>query len=147
MAIFFTVTLLVAVVGMSAVVALKRYELRSGRVFFSGARPRLSRFFGGVLIWIEGVLPATAARAARRVFVAGRSAARAAVVWSVLFVEHGLERTLHALRYKTSAPASSGEASPFLREVAEHKRKLLRRPRRKPAVEEPAPAQEHAESR
>jgi len=44
--------------------------------------------------------------------------------WSVLQVERMLEKTLHTLRHTTAARAD-GEASAFLREVAEHKKSLI----------------------
>jgi hypothetical protein len=43
----------------------------------------------------------------------------------VLYLEHRLERMLHTLRSSTDHQANRKEASPFLREVAEHKKKLL----------------------
>ncbi len=124
MATFFTITLLVSCAGMALLLWLKRYELRTGRVFFAQVRPAVGAFFGGALGWIEHVLPVLVAQQARRAYVWGRAQLRATVAWVIIFAEGLLERTLHVLRRKTNV-AHHGEASPFLREVAEHKKKLL----------------------
>jgi hypothetical protein len=125
MVLFFTSTLLIAAAGMISLLWLKRYELRTGRVFFAQVRPALGEFFGRGLLWIEGALPAAAGRALRRGWNLLRHLFHAAAALVVIVAEHALERLLQSLRYKTSAPGKSGEASPFLREVAEHKKKIL----------------------
>jgi len=108
---------------MIAILALKRYELRTNRVLFAQARPGLGGFFSGALVWVEQVLPALAAQLLRRAYVRARAAARAALAHGAIIADRLLERALHALRRGTLEPR--GEASPFLREVAEHKKKLL----------------------
>jgi hypothetical protein len=108
---------------MITVLWLKRYEIRTGRVFFVQVRPSAGAFFRGALGWVEHVLPALVAREIRRGYVWARIKLRAGVAWIIIVAEGLLERGLHLLRHKTNVPY--GEASPFLREVAEHKRKLL----------------------
>ncbi|HEV7449142.1 MAG TPA: hypothetical protein VGP13_01230, partial [Candidatus Paceibacterota bacterium] len=45
--------------------------------------------------------------------------------WVVIRLEQGLERALHTVRHTTTqAPRNGEETSAFLREVAEHKKKL-----------------------
>ncbi len=122
---FFTITLLLSCLGMLVLLWLKRYELRTGRMFFAGARPRLGEFFSRTLVWVEYALPALLAHAAKRLWRAARVLAHRTVAWVVVGTETLLERGLQVLRHKTDAPRQGGEASPFLREVAEHK-KILR---------------------
>lgn len=110
---------------MGALLGLKRYELRSGRVLLPGVRPGMGDFFARVLQWLGGALPGAVVRLARRGAHAALHTLHALAALVVIVAEHLLERALHALRYNTSAPSASGEASPFLREVAEHKKKLL----------------------
>jgi hypothetical protein len=121
--VFFTITLLLSCAGMIMLLALKRYELRTNRMLFAQVRPALGGFFSGALVWVERVLPALAAKQARRAYARARAAVRAAVAHGAIIADHLLERALHALRRGTLSPR--GEASPFLREVAEHKKKLL----------------------
>jgi hypothetical protein len=109
---------------MITLLSVKRYELRTNKVFFIQVRPGLGAFFSGALLWLEYVLPALAAYQARRLYALLRAWLRAGVAWVILATETLLERTLHVLRRKTEVPRH-GEASPFLREVAEHKKKLL----------------------
>lgn len=109
---------------MITLLSLKRYELRTHRVFFAPARPGLGTFFAGALVWLERVLPALIAREVRRGYAWARAQLRAAIAWGIIATERALERTLYVVRRKTSVPRH-GEASPFLREVAEHKKKLL----------------------
>jgi hypothetical protein len=123
MAVFLTATLVVSCAGMVAILWLKRYELSTGKVFFAGVRPELRTFFSRGLFWLEHALPALAAAWTRRAWVEARALARVALAHAAVEVDRLLERALRALRHKTLAP--HGEASPFLREVAEHKKKLL----------------------
>lgn len=110
---------------MGAILGLKRYELATGRVFMAGARPRLRAFFRRAFFFVERVLPNLAAHEARRVFGAARRVARAAAARGILFAEQNLERLLQSLRRLTAHhPRADTAASPFLREVAEHKKKL-----------------------
>jgi|GEM_PF-5474758 len=110
---------------MIIILSLKRYEMRTNRVFFAQARPRLGAFFSGALVWVEHVLPGLVARWGRRAYSWGRALLRAAVAWGILATEGLLERTLHVLRRKTSVPRHGKDVSPFLQEVAEHKKKLI----------------------
>lgn len=125
LALFFTVTLVISIVGMTAILWLKRYELASGRVLFASTRPRLRTFFRQTLFWFERVLPGLLSHEVRRLWNLARSAARAGLARAILLIERWLEEGLRALRQLTAhAPHAKGEASPFLREVAEHKKKL-----------------------
>lgn len=123
MVLFLTIVLLISCAGMALILFLKQRELRSGRVFFAGARPALSGFFSKVLT-VEKALPSVAGAVSRRAGASARAGFHAFAAWVVLHLERVLERALHVIRFKTSAPEAQGEASPFLREVAEYKKKL-----------------------
>lgn len=110
---------------MIIILSLKRYEMRTNKVFFAQARPRLGMFFSSALMWVEQVLPALIVHWGRRAYAQGRAVLRGAVAWGILATESLLERTLHVLRRKTSVPRHGRDVSPFLQEVAEHKKKLL----------------------
>ena len=119
----------VSVVGMGTVLALKRYELASGAVFFSAIRPRASDFFARLSAWLTKHLPAAAQHAARRGLERAQASVHRNIAKAIIATEFGLEKALRTVKDKTAAGRIPGEASPFLREVAEHKKKLLRRPR------------------
>jgi len=127
MALFFTITLALSVAGMLFLLAFKRYELSSGTVIFARGRPAISNFFRQTLWWVEKVLPTLMRAYSRRIMRWCKAALQRAIARSILWVEHTLEKILRSVREKTEAPRTPGEASAFLREVAEHKRKLSHR--------------------
>lgn len=126
MVLFFTILLCFSIVGLVSLLAIKRWELRTGNLLLAGARPHVSVASQNLLMWVERVLPQLLMQLMRRgaheasVFV-HRTAAH-----SLLWTEHMLERVLANLRGVTERPRSSKEASAFLREIAEHKRQLVR---------------------
>lgn len=126
MVLFFTTTLSVSIIGLVGLIVLKRFELETGHVVFLDFRPRFGSFFEQVLLWAEHILPTLARVWSRRALRAASARVHRGVARLVLFLEHGLERSLHFIRHSTDVRRSAGEASAFLREVAEHKKKLLR---------------------
>ena len=131
MVLFFIALLGISIVGMSAVLYLKRYELTTGKVFLAGARPRTHSFFHTLFVLVERVLPALLREQGAKAADWSVSFAHYATAKGVLFVEHSLEQVLHTVRQKTAPErVISGEVSPFLREVADHKKQLLRRSRK-----------------
>lgn len=125
MVLFFTATLLLSILGLVSLIALKRWELRTGGVLGGAVRPHVSQFSRTVLVWFERVLPALLRQNAARAGAVLRTALHRGVAQGVLHAEHGLERTLYLLRHTTEEKPMLGEASAFLREVAEHKKQLL----------------------
>jgi hypothetical protein len=123
MALFFTITLAISILGVCGVLWGKHWELTTGQVLLGSVRPRIDRFFQIVLFWIERVLPLLVRVYSRRAAAAALVALHRAFAWMVLEFERLLERTLHTVRHTTDA--KRGEASAFLREVAEHKKRLL----------------------
>lgn len=124
---FFTVTLGVSIVGLVALISVKRFEMATGTVLFGGLRPSLGAFFHRVLLWVERALPSIVAVLFHRLVEYGRWFLHHGIARGLLFLEHSLERVLSLVRYTTHPPLSHREASAFLREVAEHKKKLLRK--------------------
>ena len=124
MVLFFTVGLGISIVGMAGLLGFKRYELVSGHVIFASARPALGSFFKHAVWWVEKELPALVREYTRRTVHVCKVVLQRLIARSILSLEHGLERVLHTVREQTSRPRSPGQASAFLREVAEHKRNL-----------------------
>jgi hypothetical protein len=136
MVLFFMVMLGVSILGMVALLSFKRYELASGRVILASARPAIGTFCKHALWWVETVLPALVRVYTRRTIRYCKVTLQRAIARGILWVEHTLEQVLHTVREQTEASRVPGEASAFLREVAEHKRKLSRRTRKPRTVEE-----------
>lgn len=122
---FLTTVLCVAIVGLVSLLAVKRWELQSGRLLLSGIRPKAGYALGQGLHFVERGLPTFVRNLAVRGYATSRVLFHRLVAWSVLHAERALEKTLQVLRHTTTVRAE-GEASPFLREVAEHKKSLLK---------------------
>lgn len=125
MVLFFTTTLAVSIVGMISLLALKRHELNTGRIFMASSRPRMGAFFHRALMWVEHVLPGLVRVGIQNLYRAFRRLAHVAAAWIVIHLEQGLEAALSRIRHTTRAPIKrTDETSSFLRQVAEHKKKL-----------------------
>ena len=125
MIIFFIVTLGLSIAGLVSLLVLKRLELATGHIFFSGVRPRMGELFYRTLLWIERDAPALAQELVRSLYKNGRHMANPGAAPGILWLARASEQTLRTLRRTTAvAPRAGGEASAFLREVAEHKKKL-----------------------
>lgn len=126
MVLFLTALLVLSSLGMLLILILKRYELNTGHVLFEEMRPKVGGFFTRNLIWIEEALPSLFSEGAGRAYRYVRGKIERGAAFAVIFLEQGLIRVLRSIRKSTSAPKMSDtEASPFLREVAEHKKKIL----------------------
>ena len=131
MALFFTGLLALSIMGMVVLLGLKRFEMATGRVVLETARPSIGAFFYSILVWVERDLPKATHRLVERGVTTGKKVLQEGVAHSLLALEHGLEQVLGLLR-RTTAPTAatgSGQASAFLREVAEYKKKLLKQSR------------------
>ncbi len=124
MVIFFTALLAASIVGLVALIGLKRWEMQTGGVVLGSIRPKVGHFFHTCVVFVERTLPALARAALVRAALAARRGARAAVAWGVIVTERVLESTLARLRHKTDLPPGPRRQSDFLREVAEHKKKI-----------------------
>lgn len=126
MVLFFTITLLFSILGLMSLIGVKRWELITGGILGARVRPQLGNFFHQVLMWIERTLPRLLVSYTERVVRMIRSMVHRASAYLVLHAERWLERTLYVVRHKTDARRGMGEVSVFLREVAEHKKKLIK---------------------
>jgi hypothetical protein len=125
MVLFFTVSLGISIVGLVSLLAIKRWELRTGNLLLAGARPHVSVASQNVLVWFERVLPRLVLQLLRRGAHEARVLIHRTVAHSLIWAEHTLERVLASLRGVTERPRSNKQASAFLREIAEHKRQLV----------------------
>lgn len=132
-----TFILVFSSLAMGGLLYAKHWELTTGKLLFSGVRPRVTRTSARVLGAIEYRLPLICRRVARIGAYWLRMTAKDIVARILITVEHTLEAVLYNLKHGFAArkEASGQASSAFLREVAEHKRKLTRvtRLRRMPA--------------
>jgi hypothetical protein len=126
MVFFFISALGISLIAMVTLLAVKRYELASGRMLFAGVRPKTSAFFQIILQWGQKILPALALRYIERVWMLLRTKTQRAIAYSIVTFERTLESTLSAVRERTQGAHPDLEPSAFLREVADHKKSLLK---------------------
>jgi hypothetical protein len=127
MVLFFISTLCVSLLGLAGLLYAKHWELTTNKVLFADQRPQLANFFHTILFWVERVLPTLAHDYALLVWRATLRYMHTGVAYLVLKAEKLLERILHTLRHTTEVERGVGQASDFLRQVAEHKKKLKHR--------------------
>src|SRR3989344_3915184 len=124
MVVLLTALLCISLAGLACVLYAKHWEQTNGKLMMSRVRPKGGEVLGVGLNFIEHRAPALLRETALRGYAAARTLVHRTVAWAVLQVEQMLEKTLHTLRHTTAA-LSEGEASAFLREVAEHKKSLI----------------------
>jgi hypothetical protein len=129
-----TIALGVSILGLLSLLTLKRIEMRTGKVVFAGLRPGLRRFFHIILVVVEHVIPGVIKHVWRAILRFMRGGAQRMIARAILMFEMTLERVLHTVRTTSTAPQGHGEVSNFLREVAAHKRALLKRAPSKRAI-------------
>jgi hypothetical protein len=122
----FTLIILLAVslAGMLSLLVVKRYELATGNLIFAGSRPKLAKFSSRMVFLFGTAVPLYIRWQIGRLYRASASWVHKAVAHGTLRVEHWLETALNRVREKTAPTRSPGEASAFLREVGEYKKKL-----------------------
>jgi hypothetical protein len=109
---------------MAALLGAKHYELATGHLIFAGARPKLSKFSARMVFLFGTAIPLYVRWQAGRAYAAVKAWMHWAVAHGVLRVEKWLESILENVREKTAPAREPGEASAFLREVGEYKKKL-----------------------
>lgn len=125
MVLFFTITLAVSVVGLLALVGIKHWELQTGKVLLRTVRPSVGAFFGRIRDFSEDMAPDFLKDTLVRAYASVRRVVQRYLAWGLLLAERGVLKVLALLRYEPHHVAGSGgEASAFLREVAEHKKQL-----------------------
>ena len=120
---FFIALFCVSIAGLTAILCSKHWETTHGKLVMSGVRAKAGGMLGVGLNFVERRVPAILRDAARSGYAIARLLLHRGVAWLVLQVERVLEKTLHTLRH-TTQQRGDGEASAFLREVAEHKKQL-----------------------
>lgn len=126
MVLFFIVLLCVSAAGLVSIIVLKRWELSTGRILFGGVRPAAGEALSQALLFIEAKAPRLVRDRAKQLFVRARTTAHRATALGVLITERLLERVLRTLKGATH-PSRTESASEFLREVAEHKKSLIKK--------------------
>ncbi|HYF13230.1 MAG TPA: hypothetical protein VD928_02960 [Candidatus Paceibacterota bacterium] len=134
MVLFLIITLAVSLVGIILILSVKRYEMRTGKMFFRRSRPALAKPFRTSSLIIEHLLPLIARRSIERGAIALRITLGRFLAKVTLMIESILRRMLAAIHRFVEPRESGGPASAFLQEVAAHKRKLLRRAPEKRAI-------------
>src|SRR3989344_5890430 len=129
-----TIMLGVSIAGLLSLLALKRREMKSGRVIFGSVRPGLRKFFHTILVFVEQVIPVFFKHVLHNAFRLMRGGLERLIARAILMFEYTLEHVLHRVRQTSKPPQGSGEVSNFLREVAAHKRALLKRAPSKRAI-------------
>lgn len=124
MVLFFSTTLAVSVVGITTLILLKRWEMNTGYVLGARARPAIGEFFHRGLVWLEHAAPAILRRGLVKLYRKVRTLLQVSFARVVLYVERGLEKLLGFVRNATEVSHKEGEASEFLREVAEYKKQI-----------------------
>jgi hypothetical protein len=121
---FFTMMLVISILGIGALFVLKQIEVSTDSVLFKTVRPQINRFFKTCLVIVERVIPGLAKEGGVHVFRRARVAAQVALAHMALRLETFLHDTLHTMRVKLNPEQKRGEASPFLKEVGEYKKQL-----------------------
>lgn len=126
MVVFLTVLLCVSLSGLACVLYAKHWEEMHGKLMMSKVRPKAGEVLGAGLNFVERRAPALLRNTAAAGYAAARVLMHRSAAWSLLHLERMLEKTLHTLRHTTDK-AGGGEASAFLRDIAEHKKMLQER--------------------
>lgn len=121
---FFTITLIISIAGIAALMTIKQIELSTGMVVLGPLKRPINRFFRTILVLIERVLPALARESLAHVLETSRTALLKLVARGILWFETLLHDTLRLLREKLHPHHTRGEASAFLKEVGEYKKQL-----------------------
>lgn len=109
---------------MTLLLSVKYYELSTGRMVLGSARPKISKFAARMVFLFGTAVPLYLAWQVERGYKGLSGWLHKGVARFVVTLEHWLERVLHRVREKTTTARSPGEASAFLREVGEYKKKL-----------------------
>jgi hypothetical protein len=121
---------------MVLLLVLKRFELKSGRVIGGSLRPKVGEAAHNVLTWVEYRAPALAESVTRRTYRYVRSHLHRATAVGIVVAERGLERMLRGLRQNTGVTDTNKNASEFLREVAAHKKQIVKSAKKRAIYEE-----------
>jgi|SRR6185503_250085 len=124
MVLILIIVLYVSIAGMALLIGIKRWELKTGNVLASSLRPGVARMSHSTVVWGKQFPYFLHSYIIEKTPVV-RDAIHRLFARIILWVEHLLEQTLHTLRRGTTPQGEGAPVSDFLREVTEHKRKLL----------------------
>jgi hypothetical protein len=134
MTLFFFISLCVSAFGLVLLLGFKRYEMRTGRVVFARLRPAMRRVIHPIVLFVQYLLPFMARRSIAVTVRAARAGLTATLARVTLYLEATLARMLAAVQQAMQPRRGGGQASSFLQEVADHKRRLLKDPAEKRAI-------------
>ncbi|HVZ76289.1 MAG TPA: hypothetical protein VG934_03430 [Candidatus Paceibacterota bacterium] len=126
MTLFFTITLGASIIGLLAMLLIKSREMRTGRRIFARLRPAESGVLHSVVYFFEKTLPITIKYLVFRASEGLGALVKRTFARGILLFEYALEHMLVFIRDLTRPPHRGGPASPFLQEVADHKRELMK---------------------
>ena len=109
---------------MAALLSAKHYELATGHLIFANSRPKIAKFSARMVFLFGTAIPLYVRWQAERLYAAVNAWVHKTTAHGVVAVEHWLESVLKHVREKTAPDREPGEASAFLREVGEYKKKL-----------------------
>ncbi len=124
MVFYLIVLLAVSIVGMLVLIVVKRYELTTGNLILANSRPKLAKFSNRMVFLFGTAVPLYLRWQLGRLYRASTGWIHRAVARGVVNVERWLEGVLKNVREKTAPNRQPGEASAFLREVGEYKKKI-----------------------
>lgn len=127
-------SLCVSAILLLLLVSVKRYEMNTGRVVFLGMRKVVYRMLHPVVLFVQYLLPFLAKRSLSLTAQAVRVGLSRTLARAVLYLEMLLARMLTGIQNMMQPKRGGGQASSFLQEVADHKRKLLKDPAEKHAI-------------
>jgi hypothetical protein len=121
MALFFTLTLLISIVGMITLLAAKRYELNTGKLILAGVRPHISSFFEQAQRFGHTILPDLVRKSVERAVRYMLLKMHEVLARAVANLQRLLDKLIHAAQNRTGPV---GEPSSFLRQVSDHKKNI-----------------------
>ncbi len=114
----------ISLVGMVGLLVIKNYELTTGKMVFASVRPAISKFSARMVFLFGTAVPQYVKWEAYHLYRTGLAFVHRVTARLIVMLEHWLERVLTHVREKTAPNRAPGEASAFLREVGEYKKKL-----------------------
>jgi hypothetical protein len=124
MVLYLIILLVLSIAGMAALLGAKHYELSTGHLILANSRPKIAKFSARMVFLFGTAIPLYVRWQAGRVYAAANAWLHKTAARAVVQVEHWLESVLTHVREKTAPNRQPGEASAFLREVGEYKKKL-----------------------
>jgi hypothetical protein len=120
---FATATLAFSILGLTFLIGFKWWEDKTGRMILPQTRARVGEKIHASVSVAREKVPTLLARIGTAWFEIVREVFKRVFARALLLSEEALEGTLKHLR-RTERKHRGGEASSFLREVAEHKKQL-----------------------